>query len=236
MRGHVPAATLLTMAVSGLVLAGCVDNSATTSPSAGATAPPASTGASTGTGAPVAGCVTGAWRSTAVSAQAASGSTSANFSGGSGVAVTVGANGETVIDFSTMRPVDFTTTALGSQVSGNFTFSGQVSGTVQTGTASPTATPGPSGTTATATAAGTWEPVPPVNWGNTRVTVDLLEPVKVRPVDNVRIADYVGDGANRTGNVVNIEPLLGKGRYQCQGDNLVLTPQDGGMSWTLTRA
>ena len=60
----------------------------------------------------------------------------------------------------------------------------------------------------------TWEPVPPIDWGNTRVTVDLLTPIRVRPVDNVRIADYVGDGADRTGNVVDIEPLLGKGRCQ----------------------
>jgi hypothetical protein len=179
--------------------------------------------ASAGPGAPVAGCVTGNWRSTAVSAPAASGSASAAFSGGSGVALTVGANGEAIIDFSKMRPVEFTAKALGSEVSGTVTFAGQVSGTVQTGTPSPS----PS---------GTWAPVPPVNWGNTRVTVDLRQPVKARPVDNVLIADYVGDGASQTGDVVDIEPLLGKGRYQCQGDNLVLTPDDRGMSWTLTRA
>jgi hypothetical protein len=257
MRERTPAATLLTMAVSGLVLAGCVDNSATTSPSASASAPAASAGA----GAPVASCVTGNWRSTAVSAQAASGTASANVTGGGGVAVTIGANGETVVDFSKMQPVDFTTKVAGSEVSGHFTFSGQVAATVRTGTGSgspgtggspsgsatpmtsatpsASASPNTSGSPSSGVTPGTegnWEPVPPINWGDTRVTVDLTAPVKVRPVDNVRIADYVGDGASRTGNVVDIEPLLGKGTYQCQGDSLVLTPDDGGMGWTLTRA
>jgi hypothetical protein len=263
MRERTPAITLLTMAVSGLVLAGCVDDSASPSPSASAGTPTAS-GAG---GAPVASCVAGTWRSTEVSAQAASGTANANLSGGSGVTVTIGANGATVVDFSKMQPVNFTTMALGTQVTGNFTFSGQVSGTVRTGdtsatgatptaspttsppAASPTTSPTPSPTaslsepaspsatgTSTTGTSGTWEPVPPVDWGDTRVTVDLLTPMKVRPVDNVRIADYVGDGANRTGNVVDIEPLLGKGQYQCQGERLVLTPDDEGMSWTLTRA
>jgi hypothetical protein len=272
MRERTPAMTLLTMAVSGLVMAGCVDDSASPSPSASAGTP---TGGAAG-GAPVANCVTGTWRSTAVGAQAASGTARANLTGGSGVMVTIGANGATSVDFSTMQPVEFTTTAVGTEVSGNFTFSGQVSGTVRTGgasatqtagpttspTASPTASPttSPTGSlttspavspTATATptagasvtpggaadTSGTWEPVPPIDWGNTRVTVDLLTPIKVRPVDNVRIGDYVGDGANRTGNVVDVEPLLGKGTYQCQGgDRLVLTPDDEGLSWTLTRA
>jgi hypothetical protein len=267
MRERTPAAVLLTMAVSGLVVAGCVDNSATTSPSTSASAPTASAGA----GAPVASCVTGNWRSTTVTAHAASGNASANLSGGSGVAVTVGSNGETVIDFSKMQPVDFTTKVAGAEVTGKFTFSGQVSATVRTGTGSagattsmgpttsmePTmgtgpatsasaspaasatpglATSGSTGPSSTSEMAGTWEPVPPVNWGDTRVTVDLTAPAKVRPVDNIRIADYVGDGASRTGNVVDVEPLLGKGSYQCQGDSLILTPDNGGMGWTLTRA
>jgi hypothetical protein len=260
MRERTSVTALLTMAASGLVLAGCVDNAATTSPSASAGAPTAGAAA----GGPVAGCVTGKWRTTAVNTQAASGASNASLSGGGGVAVTVGANGETTIDFSKMRPVSFTTTALGSEVSGQFTFAGQVSGTVRTGTGtgtsaseSPTtgastagasvgpttgATAGPASSPANSPAtgagdqSGTWEPVPPIDWADTRVTVDLLKPMKVRPVENVKIADYVADGASQTGNVVDIEPLLGKGSYQCQGDNLVLTPDDGGMGWTLTRA
>jgi hypothetical protein len=83
---------------------------------------------------------------------------------------------------------------------------------------------------------GTWEPVPPIDWGDTRVTVDLVQPMKVRVLDNAQLDDYVGEGASRTGDVIDIEPLLGKSSYQCAGDSLVLTPDDGGMSWTLSRA
>jgi hypothetical protein len=281
MRERTPAMALLTMAVSGLVVAGCADDSASPSSSASAGAPTASAGA----GAPVASCVTGTWRTTGVSAQATTGAASANLNGGSGVTVTIGANGETAIDFAKMQPVNFSTTAAGAAVTGTFTFAGQVSATVRTGTAgatptadsttaptgtavptmSPTAAPttaptgtagpavsptgaaglttGPSVTASPITSpsgaadtSGTWEPVPPIDWANTRVTVDLLTPVKVRPVDNLRIADYVGDSADRTGNVVDVEPLLGKGTYQCQGDTLTITPEKNGMGWTLTRA
>lgn len=69
------------------------------------------------------------------------------------------------------------------------------------------------------------------------MTVDLTEPVKAQLFDNVRIAEYVGDGAAQSGNVVDIEPLLGEGRYECQGQTLVLTPKDQqGITWTLARA
>jgi hypothetical protein len=263
MRERTPLITLLTMAASGLVLAGCVDGSATTSPSAGATSAPGSAAP----GAPVASCVTGNWRTTAVSAQAASGATSADVSGGGGVALTVGDDGQTAIDFSKMQPVAFTATATGTEVSGRFTFGGKVAGTVRTGAAaasgtsegpssSPAASVGGSpsidlrpsasvgaspsgGATASAsgeTASGSWEPVPPIDWGDTRVTVDLVQPMKVRVLDNAQLKDYVGEGASRTGDVIDIEPLLGKSNYQCSADSLVLTPTDGGMSWTLSRA
>jgi hypothetical protein len=222
----------------------------------------------------VASCVTGNWRSTAVSAQAATVGANANLSGGGGVAVTIGANGQTTIDFSKMQPVAFTATAAGTQVTGSFTFAGKVAGTVRTGTGGSGTSAGPStgaspstsaspatsagvsastgagvpgtsasaGPTMSASAgtgegtSGTWDPVPPIDWGDTRVTVDLLQPVKVRVLDNAQIRDYAGDGASRTGNVIDVEPFLGKGTYQCTGDTLVLTPDDGGMSWNLTRA
>lgn len=258
-----PATVVLTLAALGLAVAGCTDDSTVT----GSSPAPSTPAASRAAGGPVAGCVTGSWRSTAVGEQASSGTARASLSGGSGVMVTIGGNGETIVDFTRMQPVDFTSKVGGTEVSGHFIFAGQVSGTVQTGatssaspTASPTEPPSPTATppsptpsgpatppsstatppTPTAspgeTGTGSWEPVPPVDWGNTRVTVDLVKPMKARPVDNVRIADYVGTGADQTGGVVDIEPLLGKGSYRCQGDSLVLTPEDGGMAWTLTRA
>lgn len=227
MRERKPLVTLLTMAASGLVMAGCVDDSATTSPSAGASSAGASSSTvSASAGGPVASCVTGNWRSTTVGAQAANGAASANVSGGGGVAVTVGANGQTTVDFSNMQPVAFTATAAGTEVSGRFTLAGKVAGTVRTGPA----------TASSEGTSGSWEPAQPIDWGDTRVTVDLTQPMKVRVLDNAQLDDYVGDGASRTGNVIDVEPLLGKGRYQCTGDTLVLTPDDGGMSWTLSRA
>ncbi len=247
MRERTPLITLLTMAASGLAMAGCVDGTANPSPSAGAT----SSTVSAAPGAPVASCVTGTWRTSAVSAQAATGAANANISGGGGVAVTVGANGQTTVDFSKMQPVAFTATAAGTEVSGRFTFAGKVAGTVRTDTegsaTSPTASAGTSLSTGPTTgaslstgpatgASGSWEPVPPIDWGDTRVTVDLTQPMKVRVLDNAQIQDYVGAGASRTGDVIDVEPLLGKGTYQCTGDTLVLAPDDGGMSWTLTKA
>ena len=151
MRERTPAMTLLTVAVSGLVLAGCVDDSATPSPSADAGTPTANGVSGTPTangirGGPVASFVTGTWRSTAVSARAASGTARANLSGGDGVLVTIGPDGETTVDFSKMRPVDFATTALGTDVTGHIAFSGQVSGTVRTGDADATPTGSPATT------------------------------------------------------------------------------------------
>jgi hypothetical protein len=106
------------------------------------------------------------------------------------------------------------------------------------GTSAPSsAAPGssaPSG--GTGTGAGSWAPIPPLNWGDTRVTVKLTEPAQATLFDNVRIAEYVGDGASRSGDVVDIQPLLGEGRYQCTGDTLTLTPKDaGGLTWVLRR-
>jgi hypothetical protein len=233
------AQTTVVLAAVLMTAAACTDSSLTTSPSA----TPSTPGASRASGGPVASCVTGNWRSTEVNAAGRNGSASASLTGGSGVAVSVGANGETDIDFAKMQPVEFSTKVAGSDFSGRFTFAGQVSALVQTGPATSTPSPALTGTASASPSAspstsdeGRWEPVPPVSWGDTRVTVDLTAPVKARPVDNIRIADYVGDGAKQTGNVVDIEPLLGEGRYQCAGDNLILTPDDGGIAWTLTRA
>jgi hypothetical protein len=66
--------------------------------------------------------------------------------------------------------------------------------------------------------------------------VDLTEPVQARPFDNVRIGEVVGGGVDQTGNVVDVNPLFGRGRYECRGDTLTITPaDDGGLGWTLSR-
>jgi hypothetical protein len=169
--------------------------------------------------------VAGDWRSTGVSGTAEAGTASARVDGGGGVAFKVGAAGETTVDFSGMQPVTFTVAVAGTDVVGSFTYAGTVTGTIQTS--------GGAGATS-----GVWAPVGDVDWAQTRVTVDLTKPVRVRPLDNAAIGDYIGDSANRSGNVVDVDPLLGTGRYECRGDSLVLSPDpDGGvLTWTLERA
>jgi hypothetical protein len=223
MRSPVKAA--LALAGLGLAVAGCTEGSNTTGPTPGVTGGATASGSvPAGTGGPVASCVTGDWRSTAASGQATAGTASAQISGGSGIAFKVGPNGETAADFTGMQPATFTVGVGGTDVAGTFVYAGTVTGTVSTG----------GGVDATS---GTLEPVGTVDWGQTRVTVDLTKPVKVRPLDNARIGDYTGDGANQTGNVVDVDPLLGAGRYECRGDTLVLTPgADNGITWTLQRA
>jgi hypothetical protein len=224
-----PKTAALALGVLGLALAGCTETSTGSGPSSSATpgataTSTASPGGSASAG-PVATCVAGQWRSTGATGAAAAGGASARIAGGGGVMFTVGANGETTVAFDGMRPATFTVTVAGTDVVGSFTYAGTVAGTIRTG----------GGVQATS---GTWEPIGDVDWGQTRVTVDLTEPVKVRPLDNARIGDYVGDGADQTGNVVDVDPLLGAGRYECRGDTLVLSPDTdgGGITWTLERA
>jgi hypothetical protein len=220
-----PANAALAIAALGLAVAGCTDGSITTGPTpgVGGTAT-ASAPAPSVTGGPVASCVTGDWRTTAASGEASAGSAAARIDGGSGIAFEVGPDGATTVNFTGMQPATFTVAVAGTDVSGSFVYAGTVAGTIQTG----------GGTAATS---GTWEPVGTVDWGETRLTVDLTKPVQVRPLDNARIGDYVGDGANQTGNVVDVDPLLGTGTYECQGDTLVLAPDsDSGITWTLARA
>lgn len=242
MRGPawaVPAVTALGLTVGGLALAGCTaDSIAGATPSSSATS--GTPGASTSAGAPsatatpggtqpVATCLVGDWRSTDVSGKAGIDTANASISGGSGMAVTIGPTGGVTGDFSGMRPIAFTAKAAGADASGEFRYAGKVSGTVTT--------TGGDSTSASGATSGTWRPVPPVNWGDTRVTVDLTTPVKARVLDNVRIGDHLGNGTDQTGDVVDINPLLADGRYQCQGNTIVLTPDNGqGLTWTLTRA
>ncbi|HWG98935.1 MAG TPA: hypothetical protein VNV66_06340 [Pilimelia sp.] len=109
---------------------------------------------------------------------------------------------------------------------------------IATGTAAATASPtGDATATPTGDQSGTWQPVGDINWDETRLTLDLTEPVQARPFDNVPIGQYVGSGAERSGNAVDIDPFFDNGRYTCQGDRLLLTPDDDGdIPWTLVRA
>jgi hypothetical protein len=222
-------ATVATLAGLGLAVSGCAEGGgvglATPSPTGGTSAatPTGSATAAAPTGGPVASCVAGDWRTTSATGQAGGALASASVSGGDGVLVKIGPTGATTVNFAAMRPVTFNAKLAEAKVAGTFSYAGQATGTVSTGEGG--------GST------GSWAPIPPLNWGDTRVTVQLTEPTPAKLFDNVRIAEYVGDGVSRSGDVVDIQPLLGEGRYQCAGNTLTLTPKDaGGLTWVLNRA
>ncbi|HEY2947549.1 MAG TPA: hypothetical protein VGJ53_03985 [Micromonosporaceae bacterium] len=238
----------VTIATLALALGGCSDNPVVTTPST-----PGGTGtASAPAAGQVAQCVVGNWRSTGANALARSGGASATLTGGAGVAVAISESGAVTIDFSNMQPTEFAVQVAGAQVRGKFVYGGRATGTIRTGeaaspsasaTGSPGVTTGPTPTSPaltpgdTSVTSGTWEPVPPIDWGDVRVTVDLTQPVKGRPFDNVRIAEVIGNGVQQTGGVVDVNPVFGKGGYECRGDTLVITPEaQGSIGWTLARA
>lgn len=216
-----PAMAVVAVAALGLGLAGCEAGAG------GIGADPTPSDSPTATASPAEGdaaqCMVGDWRSTGATGSARTGGASAELSGGSGVAVTIQAGGAVTLDFSGMAPVDFTSQVAGTEVTGEFVYGGRATGTIRTEDG--------------AAAEGAVRPVPPIEWGDLRVTVDLTAPVKARPFDDVRLGDYVADGVDRTGNVVDVHPFLGEGRYQCRDDTLVLSPaDDNGITWTLTKA
>lgn len=209
----------LALAALVMAVAACGDDSGDdpTEPAPTSAAPtgPAASG--------VAECVAGDWRTTGVEAGAGSEAGTANVSGGSGVSLSIGADGATTVDFAGMAPVTFDGQVAGADVAGELAYAGSASGTVRTDTGA---------------TSGTWEPVGTTDWGSVTVTVDLTEPVAGRPIDNVPIGEVVEQADQVTGEVVDIEPMLGEGSFQCEGDTLVLSPTEGetGLTWTLERA
>jgi hypothetical protein len=209
----------------GLALAGCTENADTP----GATPSGSASGASPSGGGTVASCVVGTWRTTGLDADATSrrNNASAQLTGGAGVSVKISEIGATNIDFAGMEPVTFSAKVAGATVKGKFTYGGTAEGHVSTG-AAPAATG-----SASPKPTGSWAPVGDLNWGDTKLTLDLTEPVQARPFDNTPIGRYVGAD---TGNAVDIDPIFDKGTYTCGGDTLTITPDDDAdISWTLKR-
>jgi hypothetical protein len=209
----------LSLAAVGLALAACGDEDPEpTEPSPTGTATPGPTA----TGAGVADCVVGDWRSTGVEGEVGGDPATVSVSGGGGVALTLGPDGATTVDFAGMDPVSFDGQVAGADVAGELVYDGQASGTVQTDTGA---------------TSGSWEPVDSTDWSDVRVTLDLTEPVAGRPIDDVSVSDVVEQTDEVTGKVVDVEPMLGEGTFECQDDTLVLSPAEGdtGMTWTLTR-
>lgn len=211
----------------GPALAACADNddAPTTDPTS-QPATPAPTGTADGTG-EVAACVVGDWRSTGVAGDIGGAAAGVELSGASGVALTIGPDGAASLDFSGMEPASFEGEAAGTDVAGELSYAGQATAMIRTEAGAEQAT------------SGTWEPVDEADWSEARVTVDLTEPVAARPFDDTPIGDVVGQADETTGEVVDVEPMLGEGRFECQGeDTLILSPDDdrSGLTWTLQRA
>lgn len=209
-------AAVLSAAALGLALAACGgDDSADDEPTPDPTTP-----TSTPTAGGVASCVVGDWRSEDFDQELGGEAAGVNLTGGSGVALTVGPDGAANLELSGMEPISFTGEVAGADLSGELSYAGQASGTVRTDTGA---------------TSGTWEPVDEINWGGVRVTVNLTQPVEARPFDNVPIGDYADEADEWTGDVVDVDPVLGAGEFECGDGTLVLSPSDGaGMTWHFT--
>jgi hypothetical protein len=211
---------VLGLALIGLALAACGDDEPEpTEPAPTATAP--SSPAATAAG--VAECVVGDWRSTGVEGKLGGDAATATVSGGAGVALSVGSDGATAVDFSAMEPVGFDGQVAGADVAGELAYGGEASGTIRTDTGA---------------TSGSWEPVDTADWSGVTVTLELTEPVAGRPIDDAPIGEVVEQTDQVTGEVIDVEPMLGEGSFECQDDTLVLSPTEGdtGLTWTLTRA
>jgi hypothetical protein len=229
MRSQVVAT--LGLAALGLALAACTDDNGDPGDNGGTqpttTGPTATldTGAD-GTG-EAADCVVGDWRSTGVAGEIGGDVADVAVSGASGVTLTVGPDGAATIDFTDMEPASFGGEVAGTDVAGELSYAGQATGTIRAEADDPQA------------ASGSWEPVDTADWSDARVTVDLTEPVAARPFDDTPVGDVVGQADQTTGEVVDVEPILGAGTFECQGqDTLVLSPGHDrrGMTWMLERA
>ena len=208
-----------------------------------------------------AACPAGVWRSTGVSARGTVAGTTVTLDGGAGVAAAIAPDGAVTADFSGMEPARFSTQVAGAQVAGELQYSGSISGDVDLGAAGTTTAPGTTTTKATTTGpttapgaegpasptptgtgggtTGAWRPTGSVNWADLAVTVRLTSPAALTVLDNVKLADVTNSQVTQAGGVIDLQPLLREGTYQCQGeDTLVITPEDQGPTvvWTFARA
>lgn len=203
----------------GLAVSGCSSSDNGSASGAGTTSP-AVTATTAG-----ASCIVGTWKSSGISMTTSTAGASGAVTGGNGLTLTVSPDGKTVVDFSGMQPITFTTKVSGAEVKGQFSYGGKVNGAVKVPAGSENA--------------GTWEPVGTTDWSTMTITVDLISPVQKRIFDNVKIADFLGSGSGDTGTAVDAQPILRKGRYQCSGQTLTLSPPTdtpAGGTWTLTRS
>jgi hypothetical protein len=165
-------------------------------------------------------CLVGSWRSAALPAGTRLGPLNARASGGDGIAVSIGPYGAVSVGFTRMQPISFSV-SIGSTVArGVFTYAGSATGIMVTE---------PPGTLPSPPVSGNWRPGAVADWTYTRLTVELTEPSRRRPFDDVALDRYTGAEATATGEVVDIDPFFEPGRFTCPGNGtLDLTPTTSG--------
>ncbi len=170
----------------------------------------------------VADCVIGDWVSAGVDGQIGGVAGEGTISGGAGVFVTVNPDGSARLDFSGMEPLTFDGQLAEVDVRGEFTYAGTANGTVRTDVD---------------TTSGGWSVDEPADWSDVRVTLETTEPVQGRPLDDTSIGEVVEQADEVTGGVVDVDPILSDGTFDCRNDTLVLSSSgEAGLTWTLERA
>jgi hypothetical protein len=202
-------------AALGLALAAC--NGEEAEPGAeDPTAPPADGAAQ------VADCVVGDWRSASVDGEIGGAVVDGTLIGGSGVFLTVNSDGGTRVVFSDMEPLAFDGELAGVDVSGEVVYRGIASGTIRTDLD---------------VTSGSWGPAGEIDWSDVRVTADVTEPVEGRPLDDTPLGEVLERADEVTGGVVDVDPVLGEGRFECQDETLIVRSSgDANLSWTFLRA
>lgn len=210
-RGHVVAA----LAGLGLALAACNTEGDNGLADDEGTPPAEATGQ-------VADCVTGDWVAAGVDGEIGGVAGEGTISGGAGVFVTVNPDGSARVDFSGMEPLNFDGQLAEVDVSGEFTYAGTADGMVRTDVD---------------TTSGQWSVDEPADWSDVRVTLETTEPVESRPLDDTSLGEAIEQAEELTGDVVDVDPVLSDGTFDCRDDTLVLDSSGGtGLTWTLERA
>jgi hypothetical protein len=220
--------TKLAVVAAGLTLglAACTSSGSSESATPSATGSSAASGSGSGgsTGGVASSCVVGNWKNSGVNATFDSNGVRGSTTGGGGVVVRVLRDGKTVLDFTSMQPVTFSTAVNGTEIKGSFVYGGTATGKVEVSDAAATK--------------GTWRPVGTADWRNTTVTVDLISPVQSRIFDHAKIADFASAGGGQTGGTVDVQPILREMTYECTASTLTLGPPAGvtGVgTWALAR-
>jgi hypothetical protein len=227
----------LVAAAAGLIaLTGCTATngdggsagaSGSPSGSTGASASPSSsTGSSSGNGATTgkaAQCLVGSWKTTKLAGTLSGNGANGSLTGGSGVLMTIGADGKTTVNFDGMQPIGFAFSLAGANAQGTFTYGGAVNGTIAT----------------TGDTSGTLEPVGNADFGSLTVSANLTSPTAAQLANKVPVAQFVGSNSASTGNAVDAQPILKRSTYTCTAGTLELGPPagTGGVgTWTWQKA